>query len=97
MQLRQLSLRPFRNFARIDLEFAEGGAVIVGANGRGKSNILEAICYQSIGKSIRGARDHEAVPHGEGHFDIRGDWQQAKAGMALPAGLNNRGNTCYMN
>ncbi len=78
MQLRQLSLRPFRNFARIDLEFAEGGAVIVGANGRGKSNILEAICYQSIGKSIRGARDHEAVPHGEGHFDIRGDWQQGQ-------------------
>ncbi len=78
VQLRQLSLRPFRNFARIDLEFAEGGAVIVGANGRGKSNILEAICYQSIGKSIRGARDHEAVPHGEGHFDIRGDWQQGQ-------------------
>ncbi len=76
MVLRQLSLRPFRNFAHLDLEFAAGGAVIVGANGRGKSNILEAICYQSIGKSIRGSRDLEAVPHGEGYFDIRGQWQE---------------------
>ncbi|MBT4100321.1 MAG: DNA replication/repair protein RecF [Gemmatimonadetes bacterium] len=76
MLLRQLSLRPFRNFAHIDLEFALGGAIIVGANGRGKSNILEAICYQSIGKSIRGSRDHEAIPHGGAHFDIRGNWQE---------------------
>ncbi|MBT3343272.1 MAG: DNA replication/repair protein RecF [Gemmatimonadetes bacterium] len=78
MRLRHLSLRPFRNFDCIELDFAEGGAVIVGANGCGKSNILEAICYQSIGKSIRGARDQEAVPHGKGFFDIRGQWQQGE-------------------
>lgn len=78
MRLRHLSLRPFRNFDRIDLDFADGGAVIVGANGRGKSNILEAICYQSIGKSIRGARDHEVVPHGAGFFDVRGQWYEGE-------------------
>ena len=48
--------------------------MITGANGRGKSNVLEAISYLSIGKSIRGARDQEAVPHEGQHFDIRADW-----------------------
>lgn len=77
MRIRQLQLRPFRNFASLELEFGEQGALIVGDNGRGKSNILEAICYLSLGKSIRGARDHEAVPHDGEWFDIRGHWLAA--------------------
>ncbi|MFH1572266.1 MAG: DNA replication and repair protein RecF [Gemmatimonadota bacterium] len=74
MQIRQLCLRPFRNFAALELAFGEGDALIVGANGRGKSNILEAISYLSIGKSIRGARDQEAVPHAGTYFDIQAQW-----------------------
>ena len=77
MRIRRLQLRPFRNFAELELDLGAGGALIIGDNGRGKSNILEAICYLSLGKSIRGARDHQAVPHGETWFDIRGDWEDA--------------------
>lgn len=75
MRIRQLQLRPFRNFAQLELNIGPGGALITGDNGRGKSNILEAICYLSLGKSIRGARDYQAVPHNETWFDIRGNWE----------------------
>lgn len=78
MRIRQLQLRPFRNFADLELDLGTQGALIVGDNGRGKSNILEAISYLSLGKSIRGARDHEAVPHDGGWFDIRGVWQESE-------------------
>lgn len=75
MRIRQLQLRPFRNFDHLELDIGAGGALIVGDNGCGKSNILEAISYLSLGKSIRGARDHEAVPHEGDWFDIRGTWE----------------------
>lgn len=71
MRIRDLTLRPFRNFAAIRLSFAADYALIFGPNGRGKSNILEAISYLSIGKSVRGAKDSQAIPHGEEFFDIQ--------------------------
>ena len=71
MRIRELTLRPFRNFAAIRLSFAANHVLIFGPNGRGKSNILEAISYLSIGKSVRGAKDQHVVPHGEDFFDIR--------------------------
>ena len=77
MRLCQLTLKPYRNFKQIDLCLSERVTLIVADNGRGKSNILEAISYLSIGKSIRGSRDQEIVPHGEEFFDIKGQWQDA--------------------
>ena len=71
MRIRELTLRPFRNFAAIRLSFAADHVLIFGPNGRGKSNILEAISYLSIGKSVRGAKDQHVVPHGEDFFDVR--------------------------
>lgn len=71
MRIRELSLQPFRNFSELRLPFDADRILIGGANGRGKSNILEAISYLSIGKSVRGAQDAQAVPHDGQYFDIR--------------------------
>ncbi|HIG52614.1 MAG TPA: DNA replication/repair protein RecF [Candidatus Handelsmanbacteria bacterium] len=71
VRIRELILRPFRNLAAFQLNFAADNALVFGPNGRGKSNILEAISYLSIGKSVRGAKDPQAVPHGEEFFDIQ--------------------------
>jgi len=68
VRIRELTLRPFRNFAAIRLNFGADYALVFGPNGRGKSNILEAISYLSIGKSVRGAKDTQAVPHDEKFF-----------------------------
>ena len=72
MHIHKLILQPFRNFSYTELILRDEGAIIVAPNASGKSNILEAISFLSIGKSVRGARDREAVPHGGKHFDITG-------------------------
>ena len=72
MHIRELSLRPFRNLKNTRLSFAPDGVLIVAPNGSGKSNVLEAISFLSIGKSVRGDRDREAVPHGGNQFEILG-------------------------
>ena len=71
MHIRKLILQPFRNFSHTELKLRDEGAIIVAPNASGKSNILEAISFLSIGKSVRGIRDREAVPHGGKHFEIR--------------------------
>ena len=74
MRIRRLRLEPYRNFPRLELDLDHEACLIIAGNGRGKSNVLESISYLSIGKSIRGARDQEVVPHEMGHFDIRSVW-----------------------
>ena len=65
-----LALRDFRNLARLDLGFPSAGAVLVGENGQGKSNLLEAIYYLHLLRSVRGARDVDVVRFGAPGFHI---------------------------
>jgi DNA replication and repair protein RecF len=69
-RVRTLSIRDFRNLARVDLELPGDGAVIVGENGQGKTNLLEAIYYLQVLRSIRGARDQDLVRFGAEGFHI---------------------------
>ena len=68
--LRRAAIRDFRNLERVDLDFPETGLAIVGENGQGKTNLLEAIYYLQVLRSARGARDQEVVRFGERGFHI---------------------------
>ncbi|MEP6999637.1 MAG: DNA replication and repair protein RecF [bacterium] len=68
--LRTLALRDFRNLARLDLAFPAAGVVVIGDNGQGKSNLLEAIYYLHLLRSVRGARDADVVRFGAPGFHV---------------------------
>jgi DNA replication and repair protein RecF len=68
--LSTLSLRDFRNLGRLDLGFPGAGAVVIGENGQGKTNLLEAIYYLHLLRSVRGARDVDIVGFGAPGFHI---------------------------
>ncbi len=68
--IRALRLRHFRNFAELACELPPSGVAIVGPNGSGKTNLLEAIYYLGIFRSLRGAPDAELVRLGEDTFRI---------------------------
>jgi len=70
--LSSLTIRDFRNLSRIDVEIGRGGMVVVGPNGHGKSNLLEAIHYLHILRSVRGARDEDLVRFGAEAFHVAG-------------------------
>ncbi len=57
MQLQQLSLVDFRSYAGLELEFEPGVCVLLGPNGRGKTNIVEAVGYLATHGSHRVAQD----------------------------------------
>lgn len=68
--LDRLSIRDFRNVERAELVFPSDGVVIVGNNGHGKTNILEAIYYFQLLRSVRGARDADLVRFGAPAFHL---------------------------
>ena len=72
MRLTDLTLRNFRNIASLDIELPETGLVIIGGNGQGKTNLLEAIYYLVLFRSFRGAKDRELVRFGTSGFFVAG-------------------------
>lgn len=70
LALVSLSVRDFRNLARVEVELQPGGMVVVGPNGHGKTNLLEAIHYLHTLRSVRGARDAELVRFGGDAFHL---------------------------
>lgn len=75
MTLTRLTVRNFRNFAALDLELPPRGVVIIGRNGQGKTNLLEAIYYLVLFRSFRGAKETELVRFGSSGFFVGGDVQ----------------------
>ncbi|SFP86178.1 DNA replication and repair protein RecF [Amycolatopsis arida] len=64
MYLRHLQVTDFRSWELLDLPLTPGPTVMVGPNGRGKTNLLEAIGYLSTLGSHRVATDTPLVRHG---------------------------------
>lgn len=60
MKVTNLSLFNFRNWLDSKIEFGENINILVGDNAQGKTNVLEAIYFCCIGKSLR-AKDKELV------------------------------------
>lgn len=61
MKVNVLKLTSFRNYQDICIEFEEGINLIYGNNAVGKTNIIEAIDYLSIGRSFRADEDKEMI------------------------------------
>lgn len=80
---REIRLRQFRNFAGLELRFPAQGAAIIGDNGSGKTNLLEALHYLEIFRSFRGAPDEQLVRFGADAFHARGVFEDATSGRLV--------------
>jgi DNA replication and repair protein RecF len=69
----RLVARDFRNFENLDIAIPEGGIAIIGENGQGKTNLLEAVAYLSLLRSTRDARDADVVRFGAPVFHVRAE------------------------
>lgn len=80
MYLSRLHLRNWRNAAEQVLELPPEGAAIIGDNGQGKTNLLEAIYYLEIFRSFRGAPDEQLIRFGEDVFRVEGTLRDPAGG-----------------
>jgi len=73
MNLNKISLRDFRNYRELFLEFDPGVNLLVGDNAQGKTNLLEAIAYLGSGKAFRTQKSAELVRLGAEFADLEGE------------------------
>jgi DNA replication and repair protein RecF len=72
MYLKNLRLTNFKNYAEANLDFTDKINCFVGANGAGKTNLLDAIYYLSFCKSYFNPIDSQNINHDEDFFAIHG-------------------------
>jgi DNA replication and repair protein RecF len=65
MFITEITLHNFRNFSHGTFSFHPGINLILGPNGCGKSNLLEAIFFAATGRPSRANRDSELIRFGE--------------------------------
>ena len=73
MRLQRLWLTDFRGYAAAELEPAPGLTAVVGANGQGKTNLLEAVAWLATLSSFRGAPDDALVRVGADEAVVRAE------------------------
>ena len=73
MRIDRLWLGDFRNYRELALELAPGLTAVVGANGEGKSNLLEALAYLATLDSFRGAPKEALVRVGASQATVRAE------------------------
>lgn len=82
-RLETIHIADFRNIEGAQLSFSPNVNCIVGGNGEGKTNLLDAIFYLSMVKSFLGLQDRYNVRHGQPFFSLCGEY-------ALESGLKTR-------
>lgn len=79
MYLKKISISNFKNIEQSDLSFSQNLNCLVGNNGEGKTNLLDAVHYMSITKSFFGNTDLQNIRHGEQYFIINGTYDRKNA------------------
>jgi DNA replication and repair protein RecF len=82
MPFDKIRLSSFRNLEDAEIGTAADRIFLVGENGQGKTNFLEALYYLSYGASFRGPVDAEAARRGSPSFALAG---RVRAAEGLPA------------
>lgn len=72
MQILNLNLVNFRNYSNLELSFSNSINLIIGNNGSGKTNLIEAIYMLALTKSFRGTTDGVVIKKNEEKTIIEG-------------------------
>jgi DNA replication and repair protein RecF len=92
--VRQLQVVDFRSWEHADLTFEPGPSVLIGANGQGKTNLVEAIGYTATLGSHRVATDAPMIRHGATRAVVRtavvSEGRELTIELEITAGKANR-------
>jgi DNA replication and repair protein RecF len=92
MRVNWLALQDFRNYTAARLDLAPNGlTVVVGENGQGKTNLLEALGWLATLSSFRGVTNEALVRQGATHAYVRAEIDRDGRTMLLEAEIPARG------
>lgn len=71
MRIKELQLKDYRNYESCSFMPCEGVTVLLGDNGQGKTNVLEAVYLTCTGRSHRTRQDRELIRWGANFADVK--------------------------
>ena len=74
MILNSIDILNFKNIASATLEFSNGVNCLLGMNGMGKSNLLEAIHFLCMARPMNPLPDNALIRHGEEMLIVKGNF-----------------------
>ncbi|MER7073060.1 DNA replication/repair protein RecF [Terrabacter sp. NPDC000476] len=94
MHVRHLTLKDFRSYPSAELALSPGVTTLVGLNGQGKTNLVEAVGYLATLGSHRVATDQPLVRFGAAQAVVRGavvrDERETMVELEITPGRANR-------
>lgn len=75
MTLKHLSILNYKNIEEAELDFSPGLNCVIGCNGEGKTNLLDAIRFLSLCKSLGGTQDSLCIRHEQDFFMLKGQYE----------------------
>ncbi len=87
MFLNKISLLNFKNFAQLELVFHDKINCLVGNNGVGKTNLLDAIYYLSFCKSYFNTSDNYNIKHHENFMVVQGKYTRLDEAENIYCGI----------
>jgi DNA replication and repair protein RecF len=91
VQIRTVWLRNFRNYPSAEITLSPGLTAVVGRNGEGKTNLVEAIAWLATLASFRGASTEAMVRQGSASAVIRADVEREGRELLIEAELRSSG------
>lgn len=75
MILKHIDILNYKNIGSASIEFSEGVNCLLGMNGMGKSNLLDAIHMLSMARPMTSVTDSSLVRHGEEMLLVKGSYK----------------------
>lgn len=86
MKLSRLKAAHFRNLAAVDIEPGAQFNLFFGANGSGKTSILETICFLGLGRSFRTSLTSRIINYDQESLSVFGQIER-DGGIAINTGI----------
>lgn len=93
MALTRLLIKDFRNIENADLALAPGFNFLVGANGSGKTSVLEAIYTLGHGRAFRSLQAGRVIRHDQNAFILHGRIEGAERDVSVGLTKNRAGDS----
>ncbi|MDE6236655.1 MAG: DNA replication and repair protein RecF [Muribaculaceae bacterium] len=80
MRIDKIDILNFKNIPETNLEFSSGVNCLLGMNGMGKSNLLEAVYFLSMSRPLSSMPESALIRHGEEMLMVKGDYHTDNGG-----------------
>lgn len=91
MTIKSISLQNFRSHSQIAINLSPDVNILVGKNGKGKTNLLEAVYFTCVGRGFRSPRDREAIKFGQAFSRIKTTAEKRFGDISVEIVLLNEG------